>query len=124
MIAGKQFFIILGLVLFLALLPRVGHAFERVEYIKVLDITVAKDISGDIKIVNIGRHGPFRRYSWFRVGDVIEAIDGVKTGILELREIDRKQDPKIRFRRGMRVVERQISLETILYGDPPYLNFQ
>ncbi|MFQ5672476.1 MAG: hypothetical protein ACE5G9_05225 [Nitrospinales bacterium] len=115
------------LTLFCLLYPNQGYAITMVkgmtgEYIKVLDITVAENRQGDINIVRIGRYGPFKRYSWFRVGDVIEAVDGKKVSIFDLQGIDQSQTPFIRYRRGRQTAERQISLERTLYGYPPFVN--
>jgi len=120
-----KYIIMIVLVVFCALAPRQGYAATAVkngEYIQALDITVAETPSGDIDIIHIGRYGPFRRYSWFRVGDVIEAVDGKKVSIFDLQGIDRSQTPVIRYRRGQYTAERQISLERTLYGYPPFVN--
>ena len=56
------------------------------EYIWFLGITVAENHNGNINIIDIRRHGPFRRYSWFHVRDVIEAVNGKKVNVFELQE--------------------------------------
>ena len=93
------------------------------EYIKALDITVAEQNEGSVVILQIGRYSPFRRYSWFRAGDVIETVNGVKTTVYVLNSLQKNQDPYIKYRRGVNIsAERQISLEMSIYGLPPYLN--
>lgn len=118
---GKYIFII-GLALVLVFQAMPVYALDRVEYVWILDITVDQGNNGEITIAAIGRYGPFRRYSWFRIGDVIEAVDGVRVAsIFDLLSIHREQDPFIRYRRGVDVEEKQISLERSIYGAPPFL---
>lgn len=123
MITKNKLFII-GFALFFVLLSIPGYGAEKgsSEYIWVLDINVTTNDNGEVMITKIGRFGPFRRYSWFRVGDVIEAVDGSKPSIFDLQMIDRKRLPKIRFRRGTERGERQISLERSYYGYPSWAN--
>lgn len=93
------------------------------EYIKTLDITVVEYNEGAVAILQIGRYSPFRRYSWFRIGDIIETVDGVKTTVYVLNSLQKNQDPHIKYRRGVDIpAERQISLEMPVYDRPPYLN--
>ena len=100
-----------------------SNAYAEREYIETLDITVVEHGDGAVVILAIGRHSPFRRYSWFRVGDVIETVDGVKTTVYVLNSLRESQDPLIKFRRGVDLsTERQIGLERSIYGLPPYLN--
>ena len=98
-------------------------AYAESEYIKALDITVIEQEEGNVAILQIGRYSPFRRYSWFRAGDVIESVNGVKTTVYVLNSLQKDQDPHVKYRRGDNVsAERQISLEISIYGLPPYLN--
>ncbi len=55
---------------------------------------------GDIEIVKTGIYSPFRRYSWFRVGDMIEIINGEKTSVLVLHSLRYHETPWIKYRRG------------------------
>ncbi len=98
-----------------------GEQIVQKEYIRVLDITVLENESGEIRIADIGRYSPFRRYSWFRVGDVIERVDGVRTSIFRLNSLNNYQLLWVKYRRGPKSVKRQISLELSVYGLPPYV---
>lgn len=96
---------------------------DNKEYIKTLDITVVEYNEGAVGILQIGRYSPFRRYSWFRIGDIIETVDGVKTTVYVLNSLQKNQDPYIKYKRGVDIpAERQISLEMSVYDRPPYLN--
>lgn len=101
------------------------QVYANEEYIKALDITVLERDEGDVVILKIGRFSPFRRYSWFRAGDVIENVDGVKTTIYVLHALHSNQDPHIKYRRdnGLTAM-RQISLEKPVYGPPAYINYE
>lgn len=95
------------------------------EYITVLDITVVEHENGNVAILQIGRYSPFRRYSWFRAGDIIVEINGIKTTTFILNSLDKKNEPFIKFKRGADPeAERQISLRQPVFGLPPYLNNQ
>ncbi|MBI5427711.1 MAG: hypothetical protein HZA02_05445 [Nitrospinae bacterium] len=118
-------FVIIGLLLALALfLPGdQGFTFDRHEYIKTLDITVEENAESEVVIVNIGRYSPFRRYSWFRAGDVIESVDNAKATIWGLNALTNSQEPRITYRRGAHGISAvQISLEKSFYGLPGWLN--
>ncbi|GEM_PF-3373523 len=91
------------------------------DYIYSLDLTVAENDSEDIEIIKIGLYSPFRRYSWFRVGDVIESINGINATINELSSLRDYETPWIKFRRGHDVSEVQIGLEKTMYRPPAYL---
>ncbi len=98
-----------------------AYAFE--EYIKILDITVVEQDEGEVTILKIGRFSPLRRYSWFRVGDIIESVDGIKTTVYSLLAINENQGPHIKYRRGTDLeAERQISLEKPVYDIPLYVS--
>lgn len=99
--------------------------YAEAEYITVLDITVVEHENGNVAILQIGRYSPFRRYSWFRAGDIIVEINGIKTTTFILNALDRKNEPFIKYKRGADpVAERQISLRQPVFGLPPYLNNQ
>lgn len=101
----------------------VSKAYADNEYIKALDITVAEQDRGGVVILEIGKYSPFRRYSWFRVGDVLETVDGVKTSVYVLNSLQKNQDPHIKYRRGVNIsAERQIGLEQPIYGPPSYVD--
>ena len=98
---------------------------EAGEYIKSLDITVIESSEGDVAIQEIGRHSPFRRYSWFRIGDVIQEVDGIKTSIYVLVALQNNQTPHIKYKRsGDLSAERQISLVKSVYGVPDFVNYK
>ncbi len=92
------------------------------DYIHSLDLTVMKNDSGDIEIVKIGYYSPFRRYSFFRVGDVIETVNGERTTIFALSSLGDYETPWIKYRRGNDIAELQIGLEKTVYGPPDYLD--
>ena len=109
----------------ITLLFQVTPIYAETEYITVLDITVVEHDNGNVAILQIGRYSPFRKYSWFRAGDVIVEINGIKTTTFALNALDKKHEPFIKFQRGTDpIVERQISLRQSVYGLPPYLNRQ
>ena len=118
--------LILILIAFTAMLLLTSPKAEAYdEYIKSLDITVTENEEGNVAIVNIGRYSPFRRYSWFRVGDVIETVDGVKTSIFVLVALQNNQTPHIKFKRSNdNSAERQISLINPVYGVPDYIDYR
>ncbi len=119
-------FIIIGLLLFLAPFPSAGEglSFEHHEYIKALDLTVEENAESEVVIVAIGRYSPFRRYSWFREGDVIESVDNEKATIWGLNALTNSQDPRIAYRRGEHEVSVvQISLEKSFYGLPGWIDY-
>lgn len=106
----------------LVFLP-VPNAYAVEEYIKILDITVIEQDEGEVAIIKIGRFSPLRRYSWFRVGDIIETVDGIKTTVYSLLAINENQGPHIKYRRGADLeAERQISLEKPIYDRPLYVS--
>lgn len=115
-------FIATLLATFIAFFPLYcAHAEE--EYIRNLDLTVVERDEGDVAILKIGRHSPFRRYSWFRVGDVIEEVNGVKSTVYVLHALT-NETPKIKYRRGIEFSTiRQIGLETNIYDIPLYMRF-
>ena len=88
-------------------------------YIYNLDLTVKEDEVGKYEIVKIGYYSPFRRYSWFRPGDVIEAVNGEKTTLCVLSGLDKNQTPWIKYRRGATVSEKQIGLEMTVFRFRP-----
>ncbi|KMP12542.1 hypothetical protein UZ36_00285 [Candidatus Nitromaritima sp. SCGC AAA799-C22] len=92
------------------------------EYIHTLDLTVIESDRGDIQIAKIGYYSPFRRYSWFRVGDVIESVNGEKTTLITLYGLAENETPWIKYRRGFEVSEKQIGLEKVMYGPPDFLD--
>ena len=69
-------------------------------YIPSLHLTVTENDRGDIEIVKTGIYSPFRRYSWFRVGDMIEIINGERTSVLVLHSLRYHETPWIKYRRG------------------------
>ena len=98
------------------------HEFSsKVEYIFKLDLTVLKKINGDIEIIEIGRVSPFRRYSWFRAGDVIEEVNNQKASLFLLTTLNHDQIAWIKYRRRSVVQKKQIDLKVSVYGRPPYL---
>lgn len=112
-------------IVIVSLLLQAAPVYAEAEYITVLDITVFERADGDVAILQIGRYSPFRRYSWFRVGDVIVEVNGIKTTTFVLNTLHKNQEPYIKFKRGAdAIAERQISLGQPVYGLPPYLNRQ
>jgi len=95
-----------------------GNTYEE-SYIHKLDLTVANQY-GEVEITKIGLFSPFRRYSWFRVGDVIEAINGKKTTVLGLSELKENSTPWVKYRRGSETSEIQIGLEKTIFGQHDY----
>lgn len=94
------------------------------DYIYSLDLTVMRSDDGDVKIVKIGFFSPFRRYSWFRVGDVIETVNGRRTTVYALSNLNQNETPWIKYRRGLVVSELQIGLEKVIYSQSYYLDAQ
>ena len=92
------------------------------DYIYSLDLTVVENDLGDIKIVKIGYYSPFRRYSWFRVGDVIEEVNGERTTLYSLSSLSKHETPWIKYRRGPEVSEKQIGLETSVFGPSDFVD--
>ncbi len=90
------------------------------EYIFKLDLTVLEKINGDIEINKIGPRSPFRRYSWFRVGDVIEEVNNQKASIFLLTTLNHDQLAWIKYRRKLVIEKKQIDLKLSVYGPSPY----
>ena len=88
-------------------------------YIYNLDLTVREDEVGKYQIVKIGYYSPFRRYSWFRPGDIIEAVNGEEATLCVLSRLDKNQTPWIKYRRGATVSEKQIGLEITVFRFRP-----
>lgn len=94
------------------------------EYIAVLDLTIWENENGEIQITQIGRYSPFRRYSWFRAGDVILSLNGREPSIFSLNSLSNDQSLSVKFKRDGFVGEREISLELSVYGLPPYIFYE
>lgn len=113
----------LTITLLISIVPLFQASFVQAEeeYIRHLDLTVIESVEGDVTIIKIGRHSPFRRYSWFRVGDVIEEVNGVKSTVYVLHSLS-SEPPRIKYRRGLEMSAiRQIGLEKTVYGRPLYV---
>ena len=95
-----------------------GNTYEE-SYIHKLDLTVANQY-GEVEITKIGLFSPFRRYSWFRVGDIIETINGKKTTVLVLSALKENSTPWVKYRRGSETSEIQIGLEKTIFGHHDY----
>ncbi len=121
---STQHFILITTLLasFIAFFP-ISYAHAEEEYISNLDLTVVEHDEGNVAIMKIGRYSPFRRYSWFRVGDVIEEVNGVKSTAYALHALT-NESPKIKYRRGVGLsTMRQIGLEKNIYDIPLYVRF-
>lgn len=102
---------------------QISYVHAEEEYIRNLDLTVVERDEGNVAILKIGRHSPFRRYSWFRVGDVIEEVNGVKSTVYVLHALT-NESPKIKYKRGVGLsIIRQIGLEKNIYDIPLYVRF-
>ena len=96
---------------------------SKTEYISGLDLFVVEKIDGDIQINKIGMLSPFRRYSWFRVGDVIEEVNNKRVSIDLLNNLHNNQIAWIKYRRRLVVEKKQIDLKLSVYGYPPHIYY-
>ena len=95
---------------------------ETVE-IKTLGISVSENTQGSLTLVRITQTPPFRRYSFFTVGDLIQKIDHEDSSIFGLESLQETDEPFITFysMRLQRQVRVQIKLNHSLYPKPPYV---
>ena len=95
---------------------------EEIRYIPTLDLEVTQTLDGKIEIVRIGPYSPFRKYCLFRIGDIIETVDGQETTLFLLYALGNEQNPRIQFnRKGLFTDVVQISLRLSIYGKPAWL---
>ena len=98
-----------------------GSGVRKEEYISHLDLLVCENNEGKVEIVKIGRLSPFRKYSWFRVGDLIEEVEGQAASVILLHSTYGNLQAWIKFRRGGLSRKIQMPLTLSIYGLPGWL---